>query len=239
MPRVDDDQQQLLRALIVRKTRRLAVDGPPGDGAAAARQFDAVLLCAGFKCSAGLLARLSGLDPDRVTGLAAGALAVVRELAGDHVRHNTYFTGFPAGVPDTARFWAACLTEAITDPAAAAKARTVPDGQEGWAIDLLSLPSYGRYQHSFEQMLAAHEELIEALADRVTILDLAEPLETEAQALYLRLAASPVPCRPMTPGRCGSWPGRAPAGSSRIRSRSGKAARSSTLPGSAPPPCRW
>ena len=132
-----------------------------------------------------------------MTGLAAGALAVVRDLAGDHVRHSTYFTGFPAGVPDTARFWAACLTEAITDPVAAAKARTVPwtgpDGQEGWAIDLLSLPSYGRYQHSFEEMLAAHEELIEALADRVTILDLAGPLEAEAQALYLRLAGSPVP----------------------------------------------
>ena len=121
----------------------------------------------------------------------------MRELAGDHVRHNTYFTGFPAGVPDTASFWAACLTEAITGPAAAAKVETVPvtgpDGQEGWAIDLLSLPSYGRYQHSFEQMLAAHEELIEALANRVTILDLAGPLEAEAQALYLRLAGSPVP----------------------------------------------
>ncbi len=83
-----------LEAPILARTRRVVVTGEPGDGAAA-RQFDAVALCAGFKCSRDLLERLSRIEPGRVMDIAAAALEVVREQAGDHVRHNSYFLEFP------------------------------------------------------------------------------------------------------------------------------------------------
>ena len=84
-----------LEALILAKTRRVVVTGEAGDGSAAARQFDAVALCAGFKCSRELLERLAGIEAGRVIDIATAALEVVREQAGDHVRHNSYFLDFP------------------------------------------------------------------------------------------------------------------------------------------------
>jgi len=60
-------------ALILAKARRVVVTGGPGDGAAAARQFDAVAMCAGFKCSRELLERLSQVEPGRVIDIAAAA----------------------------------------------------------------------------------------------------------------------------------------------------------------------
>ncbi len=186
-----------LEALILAKTRRLVVTGEPGDGSAAARQFDAVALCAGFKCSRDLLERLSGIEAGRVIDIAAAALEVVREQAGDHVRHHSYFLEFPANVPDTMEFWAQCLREALLDPVAAGQVEAGPgigpDGRAGFFLNLLSLPSYGRYQHSYADMLAAHDELIPAVSDRVTVLHLGGTLDDEARDLYLRLAGSAVP----------------------------------------------
>jgi len=184
-----------LEALILAKTHRVVVTGDPGDGAAEARQFDAVVMSAGFKLAGDLLERLAQTEPGRVIDIAAAALAVLREQVGDHVRHNTYFADFPANVPDTWAFWTECLREALLDPAAQVEAGPVPlrDDRTGFALNLLSLPSYGRYQHSFADMLAAHAELIPAISDRVTILHLGGSLEDEAHALYLRLAGSAVP----------------------------------------------
>jgi hypothetical protein len=182
-----------LEALILAKTRRVVVSGEPGDGSAAARQFDAVALCAGFKCSRELLERLSGIEAGRVIDIAAAALAVVREQAGDHVRHNSYFLDFPENVPDTTEFWAQCLREALLDPVTAGQVEARTDGRAGFFLNLLSLPSYGRYQHSYEDMLAAHDELIPAVSDRVTVLHLGGALDDEARDLYLRLAGSAVP----------------------------------------------
>ncbi|HEY2268706.1 MAG TPA: TerD family protein [Streptosporangiaceae bacterium] len=184
-----------LEALILAKTRRVVVTGEPGDGSAAARQFDAVALCAGFTCSRELLERLSAIEPGRVIDTAAAALAVIREQAGDHVRHNSYFIDFPANVPDTMEFWAQCLREALLDPVTAGQveAGPAPGGRAGFFLNLLSLPSYGRYQHSYADMLAAHDELIPAAGDRVTVLHLGGTLDDEAQDLYRRLAGSAVP----------------------------------------------
>jgi hypothetical protein len=80
-----------LEALIRAKTRPVVVTGGPGDGAAAARQFDPVARRAGFKCSPDLLERLGQLEPGRVIDVAAAALEVVPGQAGDHVRHNSFF----------------------------------------------------------------------------------------------------------------------------------------------------
>src|SRR5690242_14785032 len=170
-----------LEALILAKTRRVVVSGEPGDGSAVARQFDAVALCAGFKCSRDLLERLSAIEAGRVIDIATAALAVVREQAGDHVRHNSYFLEFPRNVPDTTEFWVECLREALLDPVTAGQVEAGTDGRAGFFLNLLSLPSYGRYQHSYEDMLAAHDELIPAVSDRVTVLHLGGALDDEAR----------------------------------------------------------
>ena len=65
-----------LESLILARTRRIVVTGEAGDGSAAARQFDAVAMCAGFKCSGDLLERLSRVESGRVIDIAAAALDV-------------------------------------------------------------------------------------------------------------------------------------------------------------------
>ncbi|MFF3837547.1 hypothetical protein [Streptomyces sp. NPDC001930] len=180
-----------LEHLVVRHTRRLSLPtGPAGDGSAAARRFDAALMTAGFTLSAELHTRLSGLAEQVVVETAVHTLATVREIVGDHVRHNVYFVDFPANVPDTLDFWMACVAEALAD--ADTRARTLDQLSAG-VLDLLTLPSYGRYRHTYEEMLAVHDELIAAAGDRLTVLHLGADADTEVTALYLALAGGTTP----------------------------------------------
>ncbi|MFC8428386.1 hypothetical protein [Streptomyces sp. NPDC057253] len=180
-----------LERLVIRHTLRLpSPAGPAGEGDVAARQFDAALMSVGFKLSADALRTLSGLSEGTVVDTAVRTLATVRELAGDHVRHNVYFVDFPANVPDTFEFWMRCVTEALEDrkarPGIIAQLRT-------GVINLLTLPSYGNYRHTYDEMLAAHDELTAAVGDRLTVLHLGGPLGDEVTALYLALAGSTTP----------------------------------------------
>ncbi|MET9675550.1 hypothetical protein ABZY68_20995 [Streptomyces sp. NPDC006482] len=180
-----------LEHLVVRHTHRLpSPTGPAGDGAAAARRFDAALMTAGFKLSGELLERLSGFAEPTVVETAVRTLATVRELVGDHVRHNVYFVDFPAHVPDTLDFWMACVAEALDDGDARAG---MVDQLRAGVLDLLTLPSYGRYRHTYEEMLAAHDELIAAAGDRLTVLHLGSDGDTEVTGLYLALAGGTTP----------------------------------------------
>lgn len=166
------------------------VTTPAGEGAVAARQFDSVLLTVGFKLSTDLLERLSALPEETVVRLAGRTLRTVRELVGDHVRHNSYFIGFPKNVPATEDFWMTCLLDALRDE----KTR---DGTlaQMWTgvVNLLSLPTYGRYQHTYAELLAAQDELIAAAGDRLTVLHPGGGLADELTALYLALAGSTTP----------------------------------------------
>src|SRR5688572_33227041 len=82
----------VLEKLIIQKTLRVpASTGAAGDGSAVARQLDAALLDAGFSASGALLSHVGALDGGPALDLAATVVAAVRELVGDHVRHNTYF----------------------------------------------------------------------------------------------------------------------------------------------------
>ncbi|MFB4263324.1 hypothetical protein [Nonomuraea sp. GTA35] len=180
-----------LEALVIARRLRVPIgDAPAGThqgwGEAAARQLDAALLSAGFKCSAALLERLATLRGETVLDLGVRVLSAVRELVGDHVRHNAYFIGFPRGVPDTMEFWAGLLRERLLDPAATARVQPA-------TLNLLALPGYGRYQHSYADLLAAHAELIPLAGDRVTVLDLGGSLESEARELFFSMAGSQVP----------------------------------------------
>ncbi|CAM5292083.1 hypothetical protein STANM337S_00315 [Streptomyces tanashiensis] len=182
-----------LERLVVRHTHRLplpAASAAEGSGDAAARRFDAALMSVGFKLSAGLLEELSRLPEETVLAVAARTLDTVRETVGDHVRHNVYFIDFPANVPDTVDFWTRCVAEALDD----ATARPgVLERLRAGVLDLLSLPSYGTYRHTYEEMLAAQDELIAAAGDRVTVLHPGGTLDEETAALYLSLAGSTTP----------------------------------------------
>ncbi|WP_208799991.1 hypothetical protein [Microbispora triticiradicis] len=176
--------------LVISRRLRVPVDaegdGTPGWGEVAARQLDAALLSVGFTCSPALLDRLARLPGEQVIDLGVRVLAAVRRLVGDHVVHNAYFVDFPRNVPDTLEFWAGLLREAMLDPVAAA--RLQPN-----TLNLLDLPRYGRYQHTYADLLAAHDELIPLAKDRVTVLELGGSLRDEARELYFSLAGSEIP----------------------------------------------
>ncbi|MEV7802765.1 hypothetical protein AB0O28_07440 [Microbispora sp. NPDC088329] len=176
--------------LIIARRLRVPVDAVGEDaagwGGVAARQLDAALLSVGFTCSPALLDRLAGLPGEQVIDLGVRVLAAVRRLVGDHVEHNAYFIDFPKNVPDTLEFWAGLLREAMLDPVAAARI------QPG-IVNLLDLPRYGSYQHTYADLLAAHAELVPLAKDRVTVLQLGGSLRDEARDLYLSLAGSEVP----------------------------------------------
>ncbi|MFE7966406.1 hypothetical protein ACFU0X_25765 [Streptomyces cellulosae] len=179
-----------LASLVIRHTHRLpAPEGSAGQGGAAARQFDAALMSVGFKLSAELLERLSGLSEAAVVHTARRTLRTVSEMVGDHVRHNAYFIDFPANVPDTEEFWTECVRKALADDAA--RGSVLTQLSRG-VLNLLTLPTYGRYQHQYEQLLAAQDELIASAGDRVT-LHLGRNLDDELTDLYLALAGSTTP----------------------------------------------
>ncbi|MEU6810525.1 hypothetical protein ABZ920_16325 [Streptomyces sp. NPDC046831] len=180
-----------LEALVIRHTHRIpSPQGSAGQGTTAARQFDAALTSVGFKLSAELLERLSGLSEAAVVHTAKRTLRTVSEMVGDHVRHNPYFIDFPANVPDTEAFWMRCVAKALDDDTS--RENVLTQLAHG-AVDLLSLPTYGRYQHTYEEMLAAQDELIASAGDRVTVLHLGRDLDDELTDLYLTLAGSTTP----------------------------------------------
>lgn len=176
---------------IIQKTYRVPViAGREGPGGAFARQLDIALMSVGFKLSGDLLQHLSMLHPDVVDTTASVVLSAVRQQIGDHARHNVYFKDFPEGVPDTVEFWMQCIVDALSDPGRSTEIWL--QLLDGW-VNLLDLPKYGRYQHSYEEMIAAHEQFIPSVKDRVTVLHLGKSMEEETLALYYSFASSPVP----------------------------------------------
>ncbi|WP_433463437.1 hypothetical protein [Spirillospora sp. CA-128828] len=189
-----------LEKQIVMRTLRVPVpsgdepsgDEPSGAAATAARRFDAALMSAGFKLSGDLMTALSGLPEDTVIRIAKWTLPAAREMAGGHVGHNAYFRDFPRNVPDTLDFWTGLLRNTLRDP------ETAPAATESLrhgVLNLLTLKGYGRYQHTYEEMLAAHDELIAAAGDRVTVLHLGGDVDEEGERLYLELAGSVTPLK--------------------------------------------
>ncbi|MGW7332100.1 hypothetical protein ACWGIU_26610 [Streptomyces sp. NPDC054840] len=180
-----------LDPLVLRHTHRVPRPaGPAGEGAVAAQQFDAALMSVGFKLSAQLLEHLSGLSEGAVTDTAVRTLGTVREMVGDHVQHNAYFIDFPANVPDTFDFWMRCIAEALADDST--REGTLEQLSAG-VVNLLTLPSYGNYRHTYAEMLTHHDELIAVAGDRMTVLHLGGAPDDELTSLYLSLAGSTTP----------------------------------------------
>ncbi|GAA3868368.1 hypothetical protein GCM10022243_37530 [Saccharothrix violaceirubra] len=82
-----------------------ASTGAAGDGTTAARQLDAALPDVGFSASRDLLAHVGGPATGPALDLAATVVSAVRELVGDHVRHNAYFIDCPTTTRTCARSW--------------------------------------------------------------------------------------------------------------------------------------
>src|SRR6185437_12333327 len=185
----------LNQAVIVRH-RRVPLPAPvPGNGATVTRQLDAALASAGFKLSRGLFEELSRRETGQVLDIGVSVLAAARAMAGDHVRHNPYFRDFPFNVPATLEFWAELTERALATgiiPGSGAFVH-IGDGELVEAGSLLSLPGYGTVQHTYEDMLAAHEALAASAGDRITLLHAGGTPGAEARALYLELAGSRVP----------------------------------------------
>ncbi|MCG8921624.1 hypothetical protein [Lentzea sp. CC55] len=174
----------LVLTTVIRRTLRVPTSaGAAGDGRAAARQLDAVLLKVGFKASKELLEHVAGFA--QPTAYTKSIVDAVRGLVGDDVKHNPYFLTFPHDVPDTAEFWTDCLRDAL--------ARQVPaeELRVNGFFNLLAMPEYGRRRHTYEELLAAHDELVPSIKNRLTVLHLGGTLEEETRRLYLDLAASP------------------------------------------------
>ena len=184
----------MLDKLIIQKTLRVpAGSGAAGDGTPVARQLDAALLAVGFSASRALLDHVGSLAPGPAMDLAATVVSAVRELVGDHIQHNAYFIGFPDGVPDTMEFWTDQLRAAVLTGGGTATDVELRAALATGGVNLLDLPGYGSYQHTYAELLAAHDDLIAAAGDRVTLLHLGETADLEAERLYLALAGSATP----------------------------------------------
>ncbi|MEV6704802.1 hypothetical protein [Micromonospora wenchangensis] len=184
----------MIEKLIIQKTLRVpASTAAAGDGTTVARQLDAALLDVGFSASRALLEHVGALAPAPAMDLAATVVSAVRELVGDHVRHNAYFIGFPHDVPDTIEFWVDRLRAAVLAGGGTATDAQLRHAAVSGGVNLLDLPAYGTYQHTYAELLAAHDTLVAAAGDRVTLLHLGAAPEVEAERLYLALAGSPTP----------------------------------------------
>jgi stress response protein SCP2 len=101
-----------------------------------------------------------------------------------------YFEDFPKNVPDTHEFWLQCIVSAWED--AGARELLMATMPHGW-VNLLDLPEYGRYLHTYEEMVARHEKFAPTGRECLTVIHIGGSLEDEAGVLYTTLATSPAP----------------------------------------------
>ena len=176
-------------SLIIEKTNKVPKIKNVKEGKSAlshvSRALDIALLSNKFKLDPQLFHYISCLHLEEATALSRIIIDVVKKKMGSHVLHNVYFRDFPNNVPSTKDFWMACIKDALESGA--------PIEVVGNSINLLSLPIYGKYLHSYEEMVAAHEQFIPSLAPHYTILTLGSSYEVELQNLFLTLAGSPIP----------------------------------------------
>jgi len=178
-------EQESLVKIIIKRTLR--VPAPPTEvkrfeaSERLSRQLDIALLEAGYKASAELLDKVATLEPVVAKELIREIVESAFELKGGHVKHNAYFKDFPEGVPDTLEFWTSLVQKTF--------------GPFGflWDGNLLALDGYGEYQHTYEEMVAAHAPFVESGKEKNTVLHLGDSLQDETLKLYTSLAEAKVP----------------------------------------------
>lgn len=153
-------------------------------------QLDSVLISTGFKLSKDTLRYLKTLPYEVIKTYSTYILAAVKELVGDHVKHNVYFIDFPDNVPNTVDFWTACIVDALKNEDTA---ENISYQLAIGSVNLLDLPKYGKYLHSYEDMAANHDQFIDSMKDRMTILHLGKTIQREVEDLYYSLAECTIP----------------------------------------------
>lgn len=154
-------------------------------------KLDGALMKSGFKMSSDLFFYLASQDPFELMDFSRRLIAAVEPLLGNHVKHNPYFKSFPDKVPDTSDFWAFLISESMKNDES--KRAVLLDLSMGF-LNLLNLRGYGQVQHSYEEMLAAHEPLVDnAKTAGLKILSLGGSLSEGVTRLFSMLAKSQVP----------------------------------------------
>jgi arsenate reductase-like glutaredoxin family protein len=169
----------MLNEIISHTMRVPSLDASNGNASTVTRQLDVALMDLGWKLSAELMNHLSEKDPSQVRNYAVKIIDAAKELVGVR-NHNIYFKEFPQNVPSTEEFWLNLIVNQLSS------------GGEV-SLNLLDYPDYGRYLHSYEEMMAHQEEFMPLLARSAKILHLGKSMAEETEALYLRLAGSSVP----------------------------------------------
>lgn len=156
-----------------------------------ALQLDVALMTLGFKLSHQVIDYLSKIPLVIAHQMYFLVLSSLREMLGDHVEHNVYFKNFPKNVPLTEEFWQDCLSKSL---------KKKPDEQ--LVLDkfttLLMLPTYGTYQHSYQEMLSKREDLVIDFIklNNLKVIHLGKTLEEETTLFYHQLAQSRIPLNP-------------------------------------------
>lgn len=187
------NKQSSLTEAIIKRTYVVPVSRSKNEKANSeviAGQLDAALMKNGFKADKGLLEYVRQLSSTDATEVGEEIINAVQKLVGNHVQHNTYFKEFPKNVPDTQDFWLECLRDALLNPETAEK---VSSQVYAGFVNLLDLPRYGKYLHTYEEMIAAHEEFVPLLKRKFKVLRLGGTLQEESLKLYFSLAESKVP----------------------------------------------
>ena len=145
-----------------------------------ARQLDVALMDAGFKADRAILRQVRLMDDSTRKAFGSALTKAVLASAGGLVRHNVYFRSFPKNVPDTLVFWADLMAQSGV---------VLPFNK----VNLLSLKGYGKYNHTYEEMLEAHGEKLEVSGNSLRVLTVGATLDEEGLSLYRMLAGSKVP----------------------------------------------
>ena len=181
-------EKSLIQAIIERTQRVprvgifLGKEETNADSEKVSRQLDIALISVGFKADSDLLEYISGLTKVDAVQLSKETVNAVKTLVGDHVKHNTYFKNFPDEVPDTIEFWTKLIEETYGEDSAGL-----------WNGNLLELNGYGKYQHTYEEMVRAHQPLVEKSKRALKRVELGAPFQTEVNKLFVSLAESAVP----------------------------------------------
>lgn len=147
-----------------------------------ARQLDIVLLDNGFKADKRLLDYIMRLEPSSAVDYTREIVESIRTLVGNHVQHNVYFIDFPKNVPGTIEFWVGLIERTY--------GKTT---DKLWNGNLLELDTYGEYQHSYDEMVEAHDKFAPKLPRKFKLVTLGDSLQEEAIKILKSLAGSKVP----------------------------------------------
>lgn len=170
---------ELIQKLVQKRLTFPTLSTTGGNSRTLARQLDCALMQVGFKLSRNLIAHLGTLTFESALEASGLLLRSVKELVGDHVKHNVYFKEFPKNVPDTLEFWTGLLIKFYWETGTLTN-------------NLLDFPEYGTCQHTYEEMLACHDRF-KPKSLKLKVINLGGTEQEELTALYAYLAGSNVP----------------------------------------------